>query len=120
MFSLVEVTDREKEKAFIELPVKLYKNHPYWVRPLDNDIRNVFNKDKNPCFKEGGECCRWLLADETGTYIGRVAAFINKKTDSLDRYKVGQMGFFECIDNQEAAFKLFDQCKMWQIGRAHV
>mgnify|MGYP001025311203 FL=1 len=113
MFSLVEVTDREKEKAFIELPVKLYKNHPYWVRPLDNDIRNVFNKDKNPCFKEGGECCRWLLADETGTYIGRVAAFINKKTDSLDKYKVGQMGFFECIDNQEAAFKLFDQCKMW-------
>lgn len=113
MFALVEVTDKKTEKAFIELPVRLYKNNPYWIRPLDNDIRNVFNEEKNPCFKEGGECVRWLLADEKGEYVGRVAAFINRKTCGLDKYKVGQMGFFECIDDQEAAFQLFDCCRQW-------
>ena len=56
---------------------------------------------------------RWLLRDDKGKYVGRVAAFINKKTYQLDKYTVGQMGFFECIDNQEAAFKLFDQCRLW-------
>ncbi len=113
MFSCIEVTDESTEKAFIELPVNLYKGNSHWVRPLDGDIRKVFNKEKNPCFKEGGECVRWLLRDDKGKYVGRVAAFINKKTYQLDKYTVGQMGFFECIDNQEAAFKLFDQCRLW-------
>ena len=112
MFSLVEVADHLTEQAFIELPVKLYRGNQYWVRPLDNDIRNVFNKEKNPCFKYG-ECVRWLLKDEKGEYVGRVAAFINQKTAHLDKYAVGQMGFFECIDNQEAAFLLFDRCREW-------
>lgn len=117
MFSCVEVADKITEKAFIELPVRLYKGNPYWIRPLDNDIRNVFDKDKNPCFKQGGECVRWLLQDEAGNYVGRVAAFINRKTYQLDRYTVGQMGFFECIDDQQAAFVLFDKCREWLESR---
>lgn len=112
MYSLIEVTNKEHEAAFLQLPVELYKGNPYWVRPLDNDIRNVFNKDKNPCFKNG-ECVRWLLQDERGKYVGRVAAFVNRKTCHLDKYIVGQMGFFECIDDEKAAFMLFDRCREW-------
>lgn len=117
MYSFVEVTDSQQENEFILLPVKLYKGNKYWVRPLDNDIRNVFNKDKNPCFRHG-ECVRWLLKDDnSGQYIGRVAAFINHKTCGLDKYAVGQMGFFECTDNREAAFLLFDKCREWLEDR---
>lgn len=116
MYSLVEVTDKQQEEAFIQLPVKLYKGNKYWIRPLDNDIRNVFDKDKNPCFKHG-ECVRWLLLDEKGECVGRVAAFINEKTCRLDKYAVGQMGFFECIDDREAAFMLFDKCREWLESR---
>lgn len=112
MFYLEEVKNPQQENAFLLLPVGLYKHCPYWVRPLDKDLRNVFDPQKNPCFKQG-ECTRWLLKDEAGNYVGRVAAFINGKTCGLDKYKVGQMGFFECIDNQEAAFQLFDCCRDW-------
>ncbi len=112
MFYLEEIKNRAQENAFIELPVRLYKDCPYWIRPLDQDIRNVFDPEKNPCFKHG-ECVRWLLKDEKGTYVGRVAAFVNRKTCGLDKYTVGQMGFFECIDDQEAAFQLFDCCRKW-------
>ena len=117
MFSCIEVTDKKTEKVFIELPLKLYKDSAYWVCPLDHDIKKVFDKEKNPCFKEGGECIRWVLQDEKGEYVGRVAAFINKKTYQLDSYTVGQMGFFECIDNQKAAFTLFEQCEHWLKSR---
>lgn len=117
MYTIVEVTEKKQEKAFIELPVTLYQGNPNWVRPLDQDIRNVFDKEKNPCFKQGAECCRWLLQDDKGEYVGRVAAFINKKTYKLDKYTVGQMGFFECIDHQEAAFVLFDRCREWLESR---
>lgn len=116
MYSFIEVVDKQQEDAFIQLPVELYKGNKYWVRPLDNDIRNVFNKDKNPCFKHG-ECVRWLLQDESGRNIGRVAAFINEKSCRLDKYTVGQMGFFECIDNREAAYMLFDKCWEWLESR---
>jgi len=112
MFYTEEIKSKAQETAFIELPVRLYKDCPYWIRPLDQDIRNVFNPEKNPCFKHG-ECVRWLLRDEEGTCVGRVAAFVNRKTCGLDKYKVGQMGFFECIDNREAAFKLMDCCREW-------
>lgn len=112
MFSLIEVRTKEQESAFIELPIKLYRGNEHWIRPLDHDIRQVFNPEKNPCFRNG-ECVRWLLQDDQGECVGRVAAFINRKTCRLDKYTVGQMGFFECIDNEEAAFMLFDRCREW-------
>lgn len=116
MYSIVEVSNKAQEKIFLEFPVELYKGQPYWIRPLDNDIRKVFDKEKNPCFKYG-ECIRWLLLNEEGKCLGRVAAFVNRKTCGLDKYKVGQMGFFECIDDQKAAFRLFDQCRTWLEAR---
>lgn len=116
MFSLIEVTDKKTEREFLELPARLYQGKLNWVRPLDNDIRNVFDPKKNPCFRHG-ECVRWLLMDEAGTCVGRVAAFVNRKTCGLDHYRVGQMGFFECIDNEEAAFMLFDRCREWLESR---
>lgn len=112
MYYLEEIKNRAQENDFIELPVRLYKDCPQWIRPLDQDIRNVFNPEKNPCFKHG-ECVRWLLKDGKGTCVGRVAVFVNRKTCGLDKYSVGQMGFFECIDDREAAFRLFDCCREW-------
>ena len=106
MYTLIEVTTRQHETDFLELPVRLYKGNPWWIRPLDNDIRNVFDPAKNPCF-QNGECIRWILKDEAGQCVGRVAAFINRKTCHLDKYSVGQMGFFECIDDRQAAFCFF-------------
>ena len=60
MYTLIEVTTRQHETDFLELPVRLYKGNPWWIRPLDNDIRNVFDPAKNPCF-QNGECIRWIL-----------------------------------------------------------
>ena len=54
MYTLIEVTTRQHETDFLELPVRLYKGNPWWIRPLDNDIRNVFDPAKNPCFQNGG------------------------------------------------------------------
>ena len=72
------------------------------------NIEEVFNKEKNKFFKKG-ECSRWLLKDDSGEVIGRIAAFYHKQ------YKqdqpTGGIGFFECIDAQLAANFMFDHCK---------
>jgi len=99
--------------AFIHLPVRLYKNDPYWIRPLDKDIESVFNPEKNKAFRHG-TCCRWILRDSTQQVIGRVAAFVNEKTTKKGNDQpTGGMGFFDCVENKEAAFLLFDVCKKW-------
>jgi hypothetical protein len=112
-----EVTTREDALAFLLLPLRLYKNNPFWIRPLDKDIKNVFDKGKNKTFRHG-ECVRWILFSDKGETIGRVAAFVDKKTILKGNDQpTGGLGFFECIENKEAAFLLFDQCKQWLQGR---
>jgi hypothetical protein len=108
---IVEVSTTEHEKQFLELPCLIYKDDVNWVRPLDKDVTYVFNKEKNKFFRHG-ELIRWLLVDSEKV-IGRVAAFINNKLANKNDQPTGGMGFFECINNKEAAFILFDTCKEW-------
>lgn len=110
---LIEVKNLQQAREFLMLPVRLYKNEPNWIRPLDKDVENVFDPEKNKAFRNG-ECTRWILVDAAGTTIGRVAAFVNKKTvHKGNDQPTGGMGFFECIENRNAAFMLFDQCREW-------
>ncbi|HNT49112.1 MAG TPA: hypothetical protein PLM56_10005 [Cyclobacteriaceae bacterium] len=108
-----EVIKPHDKREFLELPIRLYKNTPNWIRPLDADVEGVFDSVKNKTYHHG-ECVRWLLLDDVGKTIGRVAAFVNQKTTNKgNEQPTGGMGFFECIDNEQAAFALFDQCKAW-------
>jgi hypothetical protein len=110
---LKEVNDKKSAREFILFPVTLYKNDANWIRPLDKDIEQVFNPEKNKAFRHG-TVIRWILTDNTGQCIGRVAAFINSKYKTKgDTVPVGGMGFFECINDQNAANRLFDACKNW-------
>ncbi len=115
--TIKEVQSPEDIRNFLELPVELYKNSPNWIRPLDKDIEEVFDKKKNKLFREG-ECTRMLLFDEKNHCIGRIAAFVNQKTVNLgNEQPTGGVGFFECINRQEAANALFDAAREWLLSR---
>ncbi|MGB3617070.1 MAG: hypothetical protein WBA12_03055 [Catalinimonas sp.] len=114
---LREVQDVPKlKRAFLQLPVRLYRDNPYWVRPLDKDIEKVFDRKQNKFFRHG-ECVRWVLEDDAGQCIGRVAAFVDRKTAHTHDQPTGGMGFFECVDNPAAATTLFDACRTWLEAR---
>ncbi|MBY0244473.1 MAG: GNAT family N-acetyltransferase [Sphingobacteriaceae bacterium] len=106
------VENSTDQKDFLDLPNFIYKNDSNWVRPLDIEIENTFNPKVNPFFSFG-KCERWLLKDNDNKVIGRIAAFINEKKAHNYTQPTGGMGFFECIENQEAAFILFDTAKEW-------
>jgi len=112
-YHIREVQNERDEKDFIHLPIKLYKSEKNWIRPLDDDIRKVFDKKRNKFFRNG-TATRWLLKDDSGKYIGRIAAFINYDTaNKKNDQPTGGTGFFECINDQEAANLLFDTAKEW-------
>ena len=112
-FILEEVgNDPALRTGFLHFPVRLYRDKPLWVRPLDTDIEEVFDPKKNKMFRSGN-AIRWILQDEKGELVGRVAAFYDKRIWKAGQPKVGGMGFFECIDNQVAANQLFEACEKW-------
>lgn len=108
---ILEVTTPALAKEFLEMAPRLYKTEKNWIRPLDKDIEGLFHPETNKLFKLGGKAVRWLLLDESGKTIGRVAAFLNPKWK--ENQPTGGLGFFECINDKNAAFLLFDTAKSW-------
>ena len=114
---LTEVSDKRTAKEFLDVNVLVNKNDPNYIRPLDKDIDEVFDPEKNKAFRHG-EAIRWILKDEDGKLIGRIAAFTNKKYKNKgDDVPVGGIGFFDCINDQNAADMLFDVAKHWLMQR---
>lgn len=113
-FKIIEVTNAATENQFLDVARKIYQNDTIWVCPLDEDIRKVFNPKKNPAFKVG-VASRWILKDSDNNLVGRVAAFVHREKAHKYEQPTGGIGFFECIDNNEAAKILFDTSKEWLI-----
>src|SRR5690242_3986537 len=106
--TIKEVINSDDQREFLHLPLRLYEDSSQWIRPLDKDIEAVFDPEKNKSFRTG-ECVRWILKKE-GETIGRVAAFYDTKlVNKGNDQPTGGIGFFECINDQRAAFLLFDQ-----------
>jgi hypothetical protein len=114
---LIEVNNKKTIRQFLDVPKKLYKNDDYWVCPLDRTIESIFNREVNP-FYSHGDAIRWILVDGNGKLIGRVAAFIDDLKSKNFEQITGGMGFYECIDDMDAAFMLFDACRDWLKERS--
>ena len=114
---LIEVRDKTTEREFIEANALLNRNNPNYIRPLDQEIIEVFDEKKNKAFRHG-ESTRWVLKDGENRIIGRIAAFVNKKYKNKgDEVPVGGIGFFDCIHDQDAADMLFDVSRHWLLQR---
>ena len=114
---LIEVMNPEQAKEFLRVNIELNQSDPNYIRPLDKDINDVFDRKKNKTFRHG-ECIRWIAKDDQGKLIGRIAAFTNKKyKNKNDDVAVGGVGFFDCINDQKVADVLLDTSKNWLLQK---
>jgi hypothetical protein len=109
---VVEAKTKHDKKKFIDFPKYLYKGDPNWVCQLDSVIESVFNPAKNRTLIHG-EAIRWILTDDNGNTVGRIAAFIDNARSSANKQPTGGIGFFEVTEEREAAFALFDIAREW-------
>ncbi|MBN9379791.1 MAG: hypothetical protein J0H74_03435 [Chitinophagaceae bacterium] len=114
---LLSVNTPELEQDFIRVNVELNRTVPGYIRPIDAEIREVFDPEKNKAFRHG-ECARWVLKDDDGRLIGRIAAFVNRRYKNKgDDVPVGGVGFFDCVNNQAAADTLLDVARHWLLQK---
>lgn len=110
MITVEEVKNELQKKEFLEFPARLYQHDKNYIRPLDKDIEDIFDPEKNKFYKNG-ECQRFLFRNKNNETVGKVAVFVN------NRYKqnqpTGGIGFFDCVNDQKTADFIFDHCKTW-------
>ena len=115
-FTLQEVTTPALERAWLDLPKRIYRGNRNWVCPLDEDVREVFDPARNELFADG-EAVRWIVRDASGQVVGRIAAFYNREKAALEEQPTGGCGFFESVDDQRVADMLFDAARLWLASR---
>jgi hypothetical protein len=111
LLSIREVATEQDKNVFIKLPWKIYKENKYWVPPLLFDVKNNLDPNKNPFFKHAE--VGFFLAFNDDKPVGRIAAIKNELHNQFHKENIGFFGFFECINDQEVANKLFDTAIDW-------
>jgi len=104
-------------KEFLNFAFEIYKEDKYWVAPLLYDKLKILDKSKNPFFKYAD--MDLFMAKIGNKYVGRIAAIKNSAHNKIHNDSVGFFGFFECINNQDVANKLFDTAKEWLIKNGY-
>jgi len=109
--NIIKVINKSQIEEFHNLVYSIYKEDKNWIPHIQQDVEAIFNPNKNLHHKKG-EIARFILQKNTKT-IGRIAVFYSTKHQKKDSLKTGGIGFFECINNQEAANMLFKKSVSW-------
>ena len=96
---------------YIDFPHSLYADDPVYVPELYMTQKDLFNKKKNPFFKNADVDS--FLAMKDGQIVGRISATHNRRYNEYHNTNVGFFGFFDVIDDYEVAKQLFDKASEW-------
>lgn len=70
------VNGKQDQKAFVDLPYRLYAGNPNWVPPLKDEVHGLITPGKNPWFEHGE--AQLFLAEKDGRVTGRISAHIDQ------------------------------------------
>ena len=96
---------------FIDFGLDHYRGDDNWISPFKESLRAQLSPSYSFCRKPGNHV-RHFLAVSDDEVVGRISAMVNADL-RVDDTAVGTIGFFECIDDQGMAAKLFDAARGW-------
>lgn len=110
-----KVTTKRDLKRFIRFNYEFYKDNPYSVPDLYDDMLNTFSPEKNAAF----EFCEadYFLALRDGKIVGRVAAIINRRANETWNKRAVRFCWIDFIDDIEVSRALIDTVKQWGLER---
>ena len=107
-----EVSNKRLTKQFIDFPHDLYAGDPNYVPEVYIGQKELLDQKKNPFFQHS-DATLFLLKKE-GKIIGRIAAIHNRNyNEFIGNGTKGFFGFFEVIENYDAAKLLLDTAIGW-------
>ncbi|MBR4380685.1 MAG: N-acetyltransferase [Bacteroidaceae bacterium] len=120
MIQIKKVETKAELKKFIRFNYEMYKDNPYSVPDLYEDMLNTFDRKKNGAF----EFCEadYFLAYKDGKLVGRVAAIINHKANKTWNTQNVRFGWIDFIDDPEVSDALIRTVEQWgkERGMTHI
>ncbi|MDD3191652.1 MAG: GNAT family N-acetyltransferase [Bacilli bacterium] len=109
MIEIREVKTKKQLRQFVEFPIKLYKDCPYYVPPIAADEMGMFNPKTNPAY----EFCktRLFLAYKDSKLVGRIAGLINYAYNKKVNKELIRFTRYDVIDDIEVSRALIEKVK---------
>ena len=114
MIRIEEVKTKKQQKEFLNFPLGLYKDNPYFVPPLYGDEKKIFRSDYVYC-----DTCDsvFFLAYEEGKVVGRIQGIIQRAANEKNSEKRCRFTRFDAIDNREVSKALFAALENWAMEK---
>ena len=100
MIEIREVKTPKEQRAFVNFPLMLYKDNPYFVPPLYADEMKLFKSNYH--YYETSEAV-YFLAYRKGEVVGRISGILQKAANEKWQQKRVRFTRFDSIDDEEVA-----------------
>jgi hypothetical protein len=115
MFIIREIKSKRDLKKFINMQWDIYKGDRNFVPPLKKSLFLTLRGKDNPLLSNGPHT--FFIAEKDGKVVGRIMAGVNEKLNRSKNKNEGYISLFECINDEEVAFSLFDHAFVWLGGQ---
>ena len=113
MVTVREVKTAKDIKEFIELPLRMYKECPYFVPPLYSDEKKLL---KSGGINENADSV-FYIAEKDGKTVGRIQGIIQKQYNSNHGVLQARFTRFDSADDTEVSKALFSAVEKWGAER---
>lgn len=110
MVQIKEVKSKKDVRTFINFPLKMYKDNPYFVPPLYMSEKELFKKVNQ--FTSSCDTV-YYLAYKDDKVVGRISGIIQRDANAKWKRKRVRFTRFDSIDDQEVADALFNAVEKW-------
>lgn len=114
MIIVKKVITKKQQKEFLEFPLSLYKDNPYFVPSLYLMEKDIFKKNYGYYDTCEAVCFNAYLDNKV---VGRIQAILQKASNEKYNQKRIRFTRFDCIDNQDIANALFDKVKEYALDK---
>ncbi|MBQ7387387.1 MAG: hypothetical protein IJW03_04380 [Clostridia bacterium] len=109
MITVTEVKTKRDIKEFIEFPLSLYRDCPYFVPPLYSDEKKLILSAKDKDIADSV----FFLAKADGKVVGRIQGIIQRQYNELHGTRVMRFSRFDAINDSEVSGALFAAAEAW-------
>ena len=107
---IIRVSTRAQKKAFVQFPLKLYKNNPYFVPPLYGDEMAQFKKKH--AYSDTCDTV-FFLAMQGNKVVGRIQGILQRQSNDLRGEKRVRFTRFDAVNDVDVARALFAAVENW-------
>ena len=114
MIEIREALTGREQRAFLNFPLKMYRDNPYFVPPLYSDEKKIFRHDY--VYYDTCEAV-YYNAYRDGVQVGRISGILQKASNEKTGEKRVRFTRFDSINDQEVASALFKAVEDWALQK---